>query len=117
LVAELLARASARRADAQTAQASPASSSSSVSSSWPSDSSSGGQIDEGCAEELFGELPASGDGQVLTQEEVAALFDGIGDYRYGTDEAYEDGDGSSLSYIRDLVPTLEYPNPTFRKEN
>jgi hypothetical protein len=33
---------------------------------------------------------------------VDALFGGIGVLRDGTDEANEDGDGSFLSYIRDL---------------
>jgi hypothetical protein len=102
LLGLLLARAATRRAASKTVRAASISSYSSFSSSSPSDASSGGQVDEGCAKELSGELPASGDDEVLTQEEVGALLDGFGDFRGGTGKADEDGDGSFLSCIRDL---------------
>jgi hypothetical protein len=74
-------RAAARRAAAKTAWAASASSSS---SSSPSGASSGGQVDEGSTEEQYGELPVSGNGQVLTHEEVDAPLDGIGNFRGGS---------------------------------
>jgi hypothetical protein len=65
LVAELLARAASHLSAAKTARAPSAPYSFFSFSSSPSDASSGGQVDEGSAEEFLGELPASSGDQVL----------------------------------------------------